>query len=550
VQIIAVSIVDLFLISESESFQDWSMGEVVFCSPNPQAFSSIVQQHLSKTKADALLFWDSSFPLPSTNLVEQLLSSTSDVWHAGLKLGLSGKPEIINYVSPTWMLNRDPDPDQEATSWRLSLRACLFRTEVLRQMGGPDPAFETLDCAGLELGFRCIRAGVFMRYVPDLLPTVSEQHSEEIPLLDQLRFVRLGFDRKWVKWASFRRFFDKPQELFSIIRAQKEIQDTAVQKTKTIYKRTLPDSVKLQHARVSVLIPTIRRYPYLRTLLSQLREQTIIPHEIIVVDQTPQSERDLDLPKDFGDLPVRWIYLDQAGQCSSRNKGLKKASGDFILFVDDDDEVPPDLIERHLENLFLYQCSVSSGVALEPGQKELPEDFRFLRLSDVFPTNNTMIRKGILEKSGLFDLAYDHGQRADHDLGMRLYLAGEMMVLDPSICVLHHHAPMGGLREHKARVDTYAKSRTSVSHFSLLTVSDLYLAKRYFTPSQVKHMQFINLLGTFSFHGSGWRKFAKAWVALFSLPKNIHILNKRGRVADQWLHTYPQIPFEQLGDLP
>ena len=545
-----MSVVDLFLLGDSEGFQGWLMGEVVFCSPEPAAFISLVQEHLSKTKADALLFWDASFPLPSTDLVEQLLNSTSDVWHAGPKMGLSGKPEIIDYVSPTWMLNRDPDPYQEATSWRLSLRACLFRTEVLRQMGGPDPVFETLDGAGLELGFRCIRAGVFIRHAPDLLPTVSDDQIEEISFLDQLRFVRLGYGGKWVKWASFRRLLDKPREIFSIIRAQKKIKDTTNKKTKTIYKRTPPDSVTPKPARVSVLIPTIRRYPYLRTLLGQLREQTIPPHEIIVVDQTPESERDLDLPKDFADLPIQWNYLDQAGQCSSRNEGLKQASGDFILFVDDDDEVSPDLIERHLRNLFFYQCLVSSGVALEPGQKELPADFRFLRLSDVFPTNNSMIRKVVLKKSGLFDLAYDHGQRADHDLGMRLYLAGELMILDPAICVLHHHAPMGGLREHKARVDTYAQSRKSVSHFSLLTVSDFYLAKRYFTPKQVQELQFINLLGTFSLHGSRWRKFAKAVVALFSLPKNLKSLNKRSKIADQWLQTYPQIPFDQTGDLP
>ena len=545
-----MSVVDLFVLGDSEGFQGWSMGEVVFCSPEPAAFISLVQEHLSKTKADALLFWDASFPLPSTDLVEQLLNSTSDVWHAGPKMGLSGKPEIIDYVSPTWMLNRDPDPYQEATSWRLSLRACLFRTEVLRQMGGPDPVFETLDGAGLELGFRCIRAGVFIRHAPDLLPTVSDDQIEEISFLDQLRFVRLGYGGKWVKWASFRRLLDKPREIFSIIRAQKKIKDTTNKKTKTIYKRTPPDSVTPKPARVSVLIPTIRRYPYLRTLLGQLREQTIPPHEIIVVDQTPESERDLDLPKDFADLPIQWNYLDQAGQCSSRNEGLKQASGDFILFVDDDDEVSPDLIERHLRNLFFYQCLVSSGVALEPGQKELPADFRFLRLSDVFPTNNSMIRKVVLKKSGLFDLAYDHGQRADHDLGMRLYLAGELMILDPAICVLHHHAPMGGLREHKARVDTYAQSRKSVSHFSLLTVSDFYLAKRYFTPKQVQELQFINLLGTFSLHGSRWRKFAKAVVALFSLPKNLKSLNKRSKIADQWLQTYPQIPFDQTGDLP
>jgi len=458
-------------------------------------------------------------------------------------MGLSGKPEMLNYVNPTWMLNRDPDPNKTATSWRLSLRACLFRTEVLRQIGTLEPGFETLEGAGLELGYRCIRAGVFIRYIPELLPVDFAQEKVIIPLADQLRFIQLGFGGKWAKWTKFRTVLANPRAYFSTAHVQKIAQgaDTAGREVKP-YQRSLPTQGITPSGKVSVLIPTIRRYPYLRTLLGQLRNQTVPPYEIIVVDQTPQSERDAELPKDFSDLPVRWHYLDKAGQCSSRNMGLRYAQGDYVLFVDDDDEVSSDLIEKHLRNLNVYKCSISSGVALEPDQKELPADFRFLRLSNVFPTNNTMIRKDVLRKSGLFDLAYNHGQRADHDLGMRLYLAGELMILDPSICLLHHHAPMGGLREHKARIHTYAKSRTSVWHFNLLTVSDLYLAKRYFTPLQVKESRIINLLGTFSIHGSKLRKILKALVALVLLPKNIYEIRKRNRIADQWLKVYPQIP--------
>ena len=80
----------------------------------------------------------------------------------------------------------------------------------------------------------------------------------------------------------------------------------------------------------------------------------------------------------------------------------------------------------------------------------LPDAFTLRRASDVFPTNNTMLRKSALRLSGLFDLAYEHGPRADGDLGMRLYLSGARMLLDPEIRVLHHHAPSGGLRTHKA----------------------------------------------------------------------------------------------------
>ena len=543
-----MSNVTLVMLQPEKTPIHWTIGEKKVSKPDVRSLTDVIKDLLLNTNTDAVLFWDNLSYLPSNDLIEYLLESSNDVWHAGLRMGLSGKPEMLNYVNPTWMLNRDPDPNKAATSWRLSLRACLCRTEVLRQIGTLEPGFETLEGAGLELGYRCIRAGVFIRYIPELLPVDFAQEKVIIPLADQLRFIQLGFGGKWAKWTKFRTVLANPRAYFSTAHVQKIAQgaDTAGREVKP-YQRSLPTQGITPSGKVSVLIPTIRRYPYLRTLLGQLRNQTVPPYEIIVVDQTPQSERDADLPKDFSDLPVRWHYLDKPGQCSSRNMGLRYAQGDYVLFVDDDDEVSSDLIEKHLRNLNVYKCSISSGAALEPDQKELPADFRFLRLSNVFPTNNTMIRKDVLRKTGLFDLAYDHGQRADHDLGMRLYLAGELMVLDPSICLLHHHAPMGGLREHKARVHTYAKSRTSVWHFNLLTVSDLYLAKRYFTSLQVRESRIINLLGTFSIHGSKLRKILKALIALVLLPKNIYEIRKRNRIADQWLKVYPQIPQVQEG---
>src|SRR5436190_2198533 len=113
--------------------------------------------------------------------------------------------------------------------------------------------------------------------------------------------------------------------------------------------------------RVSVLIPTVDRYPYLRILLGQLRRQTVRPLEIIIIDQTAADRRQEDLFEEFGDLPLRVICQDQPGQCTSRNAGLQMACGDYILFIDDDDEVKPDLIELHLRTLVEFGVEVSSG---------------------------------------------------------------------------------------------------------------------------------------------------------------------------------------------
>jgi len=261
-----------------------------------------------------------------------------------------------------------------------------------------------------------------------------------------------------------------------------------------------------------------------------------------VLDQTAADRRAASLSGEFPDLPLRYFALDRAGQCSSRNLGIRNARGDAILFLDDDDEVPPDLIERHLASMARFGCDVSSGVADEVGAGPLPESFRLVRSSDVFPTNNSLARIGALSGSGLFDLAYERGARADGDLGMRLYLSGAFMVLNPEISVLHHHAPSGGLRTHRARVVTRASSRARLGERHLPAVTEIYLAKRYFSARQVRESLWHRAVGTLRGDGSVGFRLAKAAVAAVLLPDTIRQIRRRETQADAMLREFPQIP--------
>lgn len=537
-----MSIIHLVLISNLSVTYNWKLGKSFSCQPKAEAINEIISTNFTDDPSDAWFFWDPDLGQPDVNLLLELLETTADCWHAGLALGLSGEPEIIDFVSPTWMLNRDPDPTIEATSWRLSFRACLVRSEILRQLGGPCADFESLEAAGLELGFRYIRLGAIVRHVPKLVASMQVPKGGEISLRDQLLFVDHGFGRRWTNWAIFRAAWTRFASLRDLMKVWKNVRKLPPSEIHKPFQHKAKDLDPIPPDRVSVLIPTLKRYSYLQVLLNQLRGQSVKAFEIFVIDQTPQQDRDLEMKNQFSDLPARWYFLDQAGQCSSRNFGLQKAQGDYILFLDDDDEIPPDLIERHLADLILFNINISNGVAIESGNGDLPQDFRFLRVSNVFPTNNTMIRECVLQKSGLFDLAYDHGQRADHDLGMRLYLNGELMILNPSIRVLHHHAPVGGLREHKARVDTYAASRTRVYKQVLPSISDLYLIKRYFSPRQLREQIWIDLFGTFSIKGSFCKRLIKGVIAFVSLPRNINQIKIRERKAEHKLEIYPQIP--------
>jgi glycosyltransferase involved in cell wall biosynthesis len=541
--------IDLVWLGDLQHQPAWPCGQVWSSLPAPRAVQEIIENLLATSSAQAVLFWDRSLGLPDPVLMHKALTLPGDLWHAGLRLGLQGQPGLIDFVAPTWMLNRDPDLDREATSWRLSLRCCLVRTEVLRQMGSLYPGFRTLEGASLAMGHRYIKAGVFMRHVPWLLPEEIPAETPDLPFADEVLFLFYRYGRVWSCWALLRAVVTGYVTLGRAVRAWKSTVRSLPSALPTQYERKFIPGSAPSAPRVSVLIPTLNRYAYLRVLLDQLRQQTVKPHEIILIDQSPPDRRDNRLLQDFADLPLHYISLDQPGQCSSRNAGLQAATGDYIFFLDDDDEISPDLLELHLCSLQFFRNEVSAGVAYESGAGPLPRDFTFLRASDVFPTNNTLVDRQVLQHSGLFDLAYDRGVRADGDLGMRIYLSGFHMVLNPAISVLHHRAPAGGLRQHKARVITYASSRRYITHRHLPHKTEIYLTKRYFTSRQVRESLCLSVLGTFSIRGSRLRRTLKVIVSSLLLPDTWRQITARAREADQMLQVYPRIP-ELPGDTP
>ena len=521
----------------------WPLGRSVKAAPTPASLAECIAREAGGAQT-AWVFWSDRAGVLEAERIRRALDGPEDVWHAGLRLGLAGLPKAIDFVAPTWMLNGDPSPDIDATSWRLSLEACVVRSDVLRKLGGLRPEFQSLAGAGLELGHRWISRGALMRHRPSLLDGVPASGEAGLPLEDEMRFVYYRFGRFWLRWSLWRSVLRGEIRPWTARRVRRRLEAApAPPSPEPLHASTVSaaDPAPVA-ARVTILIPTVDRYPYLEKLLGQLRNQTVPPVEIVVVDQTPADRRHTDLRERFPDLPLRVFQLDQAGQCSSRNLGLEASRGDYFLLLDDDDEVPPDIVERHLRSLRRFRNEVSCGVALEDGAGPLPEAFRVLRASDVFPAGNSMVSRAALQDSGLFDLAYERGARADADLGTRLYLSGQLMVLDPHVEVLHRHAPRGGLRTHGARAVTYASSRKKLLHRQIPGATELYLAKRYFSAGQVREWLWLQAVATLAFKGSRVRRALKAALGLIFLPDTLKKLRRREREADAMMAIGPKIP--------
>lgn len=473
---------------------------------------------------EAVLLLEAGLAEPATEVLVRLLAGPCHGWHAGLLLGQAGQPYAWNTICHgRSMLSCDVDASIASTSWKVSPRALLVRTEVLERFGGFDPSFDTAAGAALDAGLRWIQQGALLRHEPELLVEAPAGPAEVPTADDGIRIVRRRLGARWALWAVLRGVRGRTlpvRALPSAVRAARGGGPSIPVGAPGLADPSPASPSDGEAERVTVLVPTVGRYPFVEPLLRQLAEQSRPPDEVIVVDQNPEEER-RDLAAVAVGLPLRVLHLRPPGQCSARNLGLRAATGTHVLFLDDDDEIPTDLIERHLEVLAAPEVAVSCGLVDDAESGPAPASLRFRQAGTTFPTNNAMIRRSVLEQAGLFDPTYDRGSRADHDLGMRSHLAGNLHVYDPRPQVFHHHAPMGGLRTHGARIRTRNNSRSTVVERHLRTPTDIYLGLRYHTEEQVREDLALSAFATLTGTGSPARRAARLVVQLGLLPSTL-----------------------------
>jgi glycosyltransferase involved in cell wall biosynthesis len=99
-----------------------------------------------------------------------------------------------------------------------------------------------------------------------------------------------------------------------------------------------------RRAKVSICIPTYNRKDYLKETLDSVFSQTYKDYEVIVVDDG-STDGTADMIKQL-DVPVIYHWQENRGDAAARNKLIELARGDYISFIDSDDLLFPDSIER------------------------------------------------------------------------------------------------------------------------------------------------------------------------------------------------------------
>jgi glycosyltransferase involved in cell wall biosynthesis len=120
---------------------------------------------------------------------------------------------------------------------------------------------------------------------------------------------------------------------------------------------------------ISAIVPTYNRVAYLSRALDSIIEQSVQPAEIIVVDDGSTDGTADFLRNRYGDR-VTVIQQANQGVSAARRTGIEAASGDWIAFLDSDDE----WLAGHLETLADVAGTVDNSVCLIFGDTVIVRD--------------------------------------------------------------------------------------------------------------------------------------------------------------------------------
>lgn len=106
--------------------------------------------------------------------------------------------------------------------------------------------------------------------------------------------------------------------------------------------------------KITVIIPYYRNSNVIYRTLNSIKNQTYKPFEIIIVnDASPDWEEGVAFIKAFTELPIKvFSHTENKNGSAARNTGIKNAKGNWIAFLDADDE----WTETHLES-YVSMCS-------------------------------------------------------------------------------------------------------------------------------------------------------------------------------------------------
>ena len=99
---------------------------------------------------------------------------------------------------------------------------------------------------------------------------------------------------------------------------------------------------------VSVIVPVYNVEKYLDKCLDSIVNQTFNNYEIIIINDGAPDNSEAIIKKYLKKYPqkIKYYKKENGGLSDARNMGILKSSGKYLMFVDSDDYIAEDMIEK------------------------------------------------------------------------------------------------------------------------------------------------------------------------------------------------------------
>jgi glycosyltransferase involved in cell wall biosynthesis len=211
--------------------------------------------------------------------------------------------------------------------------------------------------------------------------------------------------------------------------------------------------------KVSVVIPTKNRSALVADAIDRIEFQTVPrdQYEVIVIDNDSRDDTRAVLEHKASKYSnLKFAVQETPGAAATRNAGVRLARGKLTLFIDDDVQAEPTLIQAHLDrHAKIPNVSVIGAVTIPFGATREPF-LRYLRdhrlLNPYTPskgpidfsyyhTCNVSTPTGVLVKVGGFNEGFRIYGMEDIELGYRLETSGSRMIFAPEARAVHYRFP-------------------------------------------------------------------------------------------------------------
>lgn len=232
--------------------------------------------------------------------------------------------------------------------------------------------------------------------------------------------------------------------------------------------------MKNMHPLISIIIANRNGENYLRTCLTSLLKSSLKDYEAIIIDNN-STDSSIEIVNEYAKQDSRIRLLRNKvnkGVPFSRNKAIKKAKGDILIFLDNDTKVDKDWLKGIVQtfstdaSIGALQCKIfdfkRTDLIQEVGMKLYPytgfgttlgrgekDHGQFDSPIEIIALGAALaVRKEVAKRVGGFDLKLMH-TTDDLDFSWRIWISGYKVMLSPDAKIYHY------TKEHKHNYKLY-----------------------------------------------------------------------------------------------